>query len=161
MKPKPNKRIDKLLGDLGLHPHSLDPAEAAGDLEKFAPPPPIRLTGPCGKCCYSSEANARKSGNQIKSHGANTSKVARYRRERTPKGCERTVQEQPASRFLASSFLHPLTCGLRRGRATCAARKAWHLTSAKNVGSSNSSGTTRNAGRNRRNHTQSPSTDES
>jgi hypothetical protein len=109
MKPKTNKRIDKLLGELGLH----------------------------------------------------FSKVARYRRKRMPKECERTAQAQPASRSLASSFLHPLTCGLRRGRATSAARKAWHLTSAKNIGSRKSSGTTRNAGRNRRNHPQSPSTDES
>jgi hypothetical protein len=157
MKPKPNKRIDKLLGELGLHPDSLDPDEAATDLENSAPPTPTRLTGPCGKSCYSSEANARKSGNRIKSHGVNTSKVVRYRRERMPKGCERTAQAQPASRSLASSFLHPLSCGLRRGRATCAACKAWHLTSAKNLGSSKSSGT----GRNRRNHPQSPSTDES
>jgi hypothetical protein len=57
MKPKPSKRIDKLLGELGLH----------------------------------------------------FSKVARYRRERMPKGCERTAQAQPASRSLASSFLHPMT----------------------------------------------------
>jgi len=161
MKPKPNKRIDKLLGDLGLHPDALDPDEAAADLEKSAPVTPIRLTGPRGKSCYSSEAKARKSGNRIKSQGANTSKVARYRRERTPKGCERPAQAQSASRSLASSFRHPLTCGLRRGRATSAARKAWHLTSAKNVGSSKSSSTTRNAGRNRRNHPQSPSSDES
>ena len=33
----------------------------------------------------------------------------------------------------------------------CPECKAWHLTSAKNIGSSKSSGTTRNAGRNRRN----------
>jgi hypothetical protein len=105
MKPKPNKRIDKLLGELGLHPHS--------------------------------------------------SRVARYRRERTPKGCERTAQAPTSRRSLASSFLRPLSCGLRRGRATFAACKAWHLTSAKNLGSSISSGTTRNAGRNRRNHTTS------
>jgi hypothetical protein len=111
MKPKPNKRIDKLLGELGLHPHS--------------------------------------------------SKVARYRRERTPKGCERTAQVPTSKPSLASSFLRPLSCGLRRGRATFAACKAWHLTSAKNIGSSKSSGTTRNAGRNRRNHHQSPSSDES
>lgn len=71
MKPKPSKRIDKLLGELGLH----------------------------------------------------FSKVARYRRERMPKGCERPAQAQPASRSLASSFRHPLTSGLQRGRATCAARK--------------------------------------
>jgi hypothetical protein len=122
MKPKPNKRIDKLLGELGLHPHSLDPADVAADLENSSPPPSIRLTGSCGKSCYSSEANARKSGNRIKSHGANTS-------------------------FLRSYF--------------CAECKAWHLTSSKNVGSSKSSGTTRNAGRNRRNHPQSPSSDES
>ena len=126
MKPKPNIRIDKLLGELGLHPHSLDPDEAATDIEKSTPPTPIRFTGPCGKSCYSSEANARKSGNRIKSHGTNTS-------------------------FLRSYF--------------CPECKAWHLTSAKNIGSSKSSGTTRNAGRNagrnRRNHPQSPSSDES
>ncbi len=77
---KPNKRIDKLLGELGLHPHSLDPDEAAADLEKSTPPPPppIRLTGPSGKSCYGSEANARKSGNRIKSHGANTSFLRSY-----------------------------------------------------------------------------------
>jgi hypothetical protein len=112
MKPRPYKRIDKLLGGLGLHP----------------------------------------------------SKVARFRRERMPKGCKRPAQAQPASRSLASSLLPALTCGLRRGRATCAARKAWHLTSAKNIGSSKSSckssGTTRNAGRNRRNRPQAPSSDE-
>ena len=51
MKPKPNKRIDKLLGELGLHPDALDPDEAT-DLEKSTPPTPIRLTGPCGKSCY-------------------------------------------------------------------------------------------------------------
>lgn len=122
MKPKPNKRIDKLLGELGLHPDALDPDEAAADLEKSAPVTSIRITGPCGKSCYSSEANARKSGNRIKSHGANTS-------------------------FFRSYF--------------CPECKAWHLTSAKNIGSSKSSGTTRNAGRNRRNHHQTPSTDES
>jgi hypothetical protein len=122
MKPKPNKRIDKLLGELGLHPDALDPDEAATDLENSAPPTPTRLTGPCEKSCYSSETNARKSGNRIKSHGANTS-------------------------FFRSYF--------------CPECKAWHLTSSKNIGSSKSSGTTRNAGRNRRNHPQSPSTDES
>lgn len=122
MKPKPNKRIDKLLGELGPHPDALDPDEAAADLENSAPPTPTRLTGPCGKSCYSSEANARKSGNRIKSHGANTS-------------------------FFRSYF--------------CPECRAWHLTSAKNIGSNKSSGTTRNAGRNRRNHPQSPSTDES
>ena len=68
-----------------------------------------------------SEANARKSGNRIKSHGANTS-------------------------FLRSYF--------------CPECKAWHLTSAKNVGSRKSSGTTRNAGRNRRNHHPTPHDDE-
>ena len=122
MKPKPNKRIDKLLGELGLHPDALDPDEAAANLENSALVTPIRLNGPCGKSCYSSEANARKSGNRIKSHGANTS-------------------------FFRSYF--------------CPECKAWHLTSAKNIGTSKSSGTTRNAGRNRRNHPQSPSSDES
>ncbi len=78
MKPKPNKRIDKLLGELGLHPDALDPDEAAAGLEKSSPLPPIRLTGPCGKCCYSSEANARKVGNHIKSHGGNTSFFRSY-----------------------------------------------------------------------------------
>ena len=78
MKPKPNKRVDKLLGELGLHPHALDSDEIAAGWEKTGPPSPIRLTGPCGKCCYSSEANARKSGNRIKSHGANTSFFRSY-----------------------------------------------------------------------------------
>jgi hypothetical protein len=78
MKPKPNKRVDKLLGELGLHPQSLDLDETGAYLEKSTPPPPIRLTGPCGKCCYSSEANARKSGNRIKNRGANTSFFRSY-----------------------------------------------------------------------------------
>lgn len=66
------------------------------------------------------------------------SKLACYRRERTPKGCVGSAQAQPASPSLAT---------LRRGRAPRAAG----LTSAKSVGSSKFSGTTRNAGRNRRN----------
>jgi hypothetical protein len=103
-------------------------------------------------------ANAAMFPSEISNLPGQISKVARYRRERMPKGCERPAQAQPGSRFLASSFLHPLTCDLRRGRATC---PIWHLTSAKNIGSSKSSGTTRNADRNRRNHPQSPSTDES
>jgi hypothetical protein len=161
MKPKPDKKIDKLLGDLGLHPHALDPDEVAAGFDSLHPSPTPPPTGPCGKCCFSNEAAACKAGNRIKNRGANTSKVARYRRERMPKGYERTAQEQPASLSLASSFLHPLSCGLRRGRATCAARKAWHLTSGKNVGPGHSTEPRRNAGRNRRNHRQPPPADES
>ena len=47
-----------------------------------------------------------------------SSKVARYCRERMPKGRESPAQAQAVSRSLASSFLPPLACGLRRGRAT-------------------------------------------
>ena len=78
MKPKPNKRIDKLLGKLGLHPHSLDPDQIDAAFDPPAAPRPTRQTGPCGKSCYSSEANARKSGNHIKSHGGNTSFLRSY-----------------------------------------------------------------------------------
>ena len=59
MKPKPNKRIDQLLGELGLHPHALDPDEAAADIEKSNSPTPIRLTGPCGKSCYSTDVHSQ------------------------------------------------------------------------------------------------------
>jgi hypothetical protein len=38
-----------------------------------------------------------------------STKVARYRRERTPKERENPAQEKPASRFLASSYLHTLS----------------------------------------------------
>ena len=65
MKPKPRKNIDRLLGELGLHPDSIDPDEAAAGLEPSGPPTSIRLTGPCGKSCYSSEANARKAGKAL------------------------------------------------------------------------------------------------
>jgi hypothetical protein len=119
---KPRKSIDNLLGELGLHPDAIDPDEAAVGLETSGPPTSIRLTGPCGKSCYSSEANARKAGNRIKSHGANTS-------------------------FFRSYF--------------CPDCKAWHLTSGKNIGYKQSSEPNRNAGRNRRNHNQHQSTDES
>ena len=115
MKPKHAKRIDKLLGELGLHPHALDPDELATSAESSATP--VRLTGPCGKCCYGSEATARKAATRIKSHGANTS-------------------------FFRTYF--------------CADCKAWHLTSAKNIGPGHSSAPNRNAGRNRRNHHQPP-----
>jgi hypothetical protein len=122
MKPKPNKRIDNLLGKLGLHPHSVDPDELTAELNPFASAPHTPITGLCGKTCYPSESAARKCGKLIKKRGANTS-------------------------FLRSYF--------------CSQCKAWHLTSAKNVGTSKSSGTTRNAGRNRRNHHQTPPTHES
>jgi len=45
--------------------------------------------------------------------------VARSRRERTPKERERIAQVETVRLSLASSFLPALTCGLRRGRATC------------------------------------------
>lgn len=122
MKRKPGKSIDQLLEDLGLHPASLDPDEATAGMEKPGPPATIRQAGPCGKSCYSGETNARKAGNRIKSHGANT------------------------------SFFRPYFC------PQC---KAWHLTSGKNTGSSKSSGAPRSASRNRRNHHQTPSADES
>lgn len=121
MKPKPNKRIDNLLREIGLPPKEVDP-EAAAAHAPYASTAHAPTIGPCGKSCFPSESSAKKAGTRIKKRGANT------------------------------SFLRPYFC------PKC---KAWHLTSAKNVGSSKSSGTTRNAGRNRRNHPQSPSTDES
>ena len=47
-------------------------------------------------------------------------KVARYRRERTAKERERPAQNPPAGSSSASDFLHTLSCGLHRGRATFA-----------------------------------------
>ncbi len=44
--------------------------------------------------------------------------MARYRRERTPKERERSAQVWPVRIPLASTFLPPLTCSLRRGDAT-------------------------------------------
>lgn len=122
MKPKPNQRIDKLLGELGLPPHAVDPEQLQAELDPISSAPHTPITGLCGKTCYPSETRGRKCANLIKKRGANT------------------------------SFLRPYYC------QTC---KAWHITSAKNVGSRKSSGTTRNAGRNRSNHHQTPSTDES
>ncbi|MCU0780366.1 MAG: hypothetical protein MUF04_04600 [Akkermansiaceae bacterium] len=122
MRPKPNKKIDKLLGDLGLHPHALDPDEVAAGFDSLYPSPTPPPTGPCGKCCFSNETAARKAGNRIKNRGANT------------------------------SFFRPYFC------PKC---KAWHLTSGKNVGPGNSTEPRRNAGRNRRNHSQPPPADES
>jgi hypothetical protein len=78
MKSKPYQRVDKLLAELGLPPDALDPDEAAAGLEAADPPAPIRLTGPCGKTCYTSKAKTRKAGNRIKSHGANTSFFRSY-----------------------------------------------------------------------------------
>jgi hypothetical protein len=122
MKPKPRKSIDNLLGELGFHPDSVDPDEVAAKFDPFGKPNSARLPGPCGKCCYNSEITARKAGNRIKSHGANT------------------------------SFFRPYFCD------EC---KAWHLTSGKNVGPSHSSEPNRNAGRKRRNHHQTPPSDDS
>ena len=45
-------------------------------------------------------------------------KVVRYRRERMSMDRESSAQAEPIRLPLASSFLHPLSCGLRRGRAT-------------------------------------------
>lgn len=78
MKSKSNQRIDKLLAQLGLPPDALDPDEAAAGLEAAETPAPLRHTGPCGKTCYTSEAKARKAGNRIKGHGANTSFLRSY-----------------------------------------------------------------------------------
>ena len=52
-------------------------------------------------------------------HSPVVREVARYRRERTPKERERSAQAGPVRLSLASSFRPALTCGLRRGRATC------------------------------------------
>jgi len=52
--------------------------------------------------------------------GGPQTKVARYRRERTLKEREKQAQEKTVRSFPASSFLHTLSCGLRRGRATFA-----------------------------------------
>jgi hypothetical protein len=45
-------------------------------------------------------------------------KVARYRRERRSMDRESSAQAESIRLPMASSFLHPLACGLRRGRAT-------------------------------------------
>lgn len=78
MKSKPNQRIDKLLTELGLPPDALDPDEVIAEHEETDPPTSLRITGPCGKTCYNSEAKARKAGNRIKSNGANTSFFRSY-----------------------------------------------------------------------------------
>lgn len=51
-------------------------------------------------------------------HSPVVQKVARYRRERSPKERERSDHAWAVRLSLASSFRTALTCGLRRGRAT-------------------------------------------
>jgi hypothetical protein len=78
MKRTSLKRIDRLLAGLGLDP-------AAIDLDELDPPLPLepdqlpdQSTGRCTKCCYTSQANARKAGNLVKMRGANTSFFRSY-----------------------------------------------------------------------------------
>lgn len=78
MKPKPNQRIDKLLGELGLHPQAVDPDELLSELGPYSYAPHTPTTGLCGKTCYPSEPTARKCANLIKKRGANTSFLRPY-----------------------------------------------------------------------------------
>ncbi len=77
MKPKPNKRIDNLLREIGLPPKEVDPEAAAAHAPyaSTAHPPTI---GPCGKSCFPSESSAKKAGTRIKKRGANTSFLRPY-----------------------------------------------------------------------------------
>lgn len=78
MKPKPNQRIDKLLGELGLPPHAVDPEELSPELDPYSSAPHTPTTGLCGKTCYPSESSARKCAKRIMERGANTSFLRPY-----------------------------------------------------------------------------------
>jgi hypothetical protein len=78
MKEKHAKRIDKLLGDLGLHPQAVDPDEMSVELDPLFPARHAPTTGLCGKTCYVSETSARKCAKLIKKRGANTSFLRPY-----------------------------------------------------------------------------------
>jgi hypothetical protein len=78
MNEKQTKRIDQLLGELGLYPTHLDPEKLSGTAAPFIPASHNPETGPCGKTCYLNEATARKRGKRIMERGTNTSFLRPY-----------------------------------------------------------------------------------
>ena len=78
MKEMHGKRIDKLLGDLGLHPAKLDPDEFPEESARKPVGSHTPETGTCGKTCFRSETAARKSAKRIMERGANTSFLRPY-----------------------------------------------------------------------------------
>ncbi len=73
MKRPPPKRIDHILGQLGLHPNELDPEKFVAEFDSPGTARSANRIGPCGKNCYSSQSKTRKAGNIRKLLGANTS----------------------------------------------------------------------------------------